>query len=189
MIPEWTPKGVLPPYDPAAPRSRKRSPYRASLTDFVLRYATSAARKTILRGFLSFRQALHAAGLEGGFQWIDGSFLENIEVIEGRDPNDVDVVTFYHLPEGQTQVDLYSHAPVLFDHDHNKAAYAVDAYFRDFGGSTFEPLMNDSVYWYSLWSHRRNEQWKGYLQIDLSPADDQVAQVKLDEVAHQGGQP
>jgi len=180
MIPDWTPQGVLPPYDPDAPRARKRSPYHASLADFLVRYATSPARKTILRGFLSFRGALHGAGLMHGFQWIDGSFLENIEVIERRDPNDLDVVTFYHLPEGQTQQALYGSVPLLFDHGHNKEAYSVDAYFRCFSGSVPELLMNDSVYWYSLWSHRRNEQWKGYLQIDLADADGQAAQVNLD---------
>ncbi|WP_414651656.1 DUF6932 family protein [Hafnia paralvei] len=33
-------------------------------------------------------------GLAEGFQWVDGSFTENIELIERRTPNDVDVVTF-----------------------------------------------------------------------------------------------
>ncbi|WP_426763559.1 DUF6932 family protein [Hafnia paralvei] len=33
-------------------------------------------------------------GLAEGFQWVDGSFTENVELIERRTPNDVDVVIF-----------------------------------------------------------------------------------------------
>ena len=41
---------------------------------------------------------------------------------------------------------------------------------------------------YSLWSHRRNGQWKGYLQIDLSPIDDTVAEANLSKMLNKGGQ-
>lgn len=30
-----------------------------------------------------------------GFQWLDSSFLENIEAAESRPPRDLDVLTFY----------------------------------------------------------------------------------------------
>lgn len=43
-----------------------------------------------------------------------------------------------------------------------------------------------SAYWYSLWSHRRNGQWKGYLQIDLLPTDDATASAELREVTGEG---
>jgi hypothetical protein len=56
---------------------------------------TTPARLTILDGFLQFRQRLRAAGLAVGFQWLNGSFLQDVERFEGRDPGDLDVVTFY----------------------------------------------------------------------------------------------
>ena len=95
-IPDWNAQGVLPPINPASPTSFDRSPYQISLTDLVLRYATSAARETILGGFLRFRAALHAAGLIQGFQWIDGSFLEHIELIEERS------ASFWKFPHKRT---------------------------------------------------------------------------------------
>jgi hypothetical protein len=124
MIPEWTSLGVLPPISATA---FERSPYRTSLTDLILRYATSVARNGILQGLLSFREALHAVGLSSGFQWVDGSFVENIELIENRDPHDVDVVTFFHMPDEQTQEALYSLASDLFKPSSTKATYHVDA--------------------------------------------------------------
>jgi hypothetical protein len=32
--------------------------------------------------------------LNQGFQWLDGSFAEQIELLEGRPPKDIDVVSF-----------------------------------------------------------------------------------------------
>jgi len=188
-IPDWNPQGVLPPINSTNPTSADRSPYAVSITDLILHYGTTPPRQTILSGFLAFRAALHAAGLTKGFQWIDGSFLENIELIEKRDPGDVDVVTFFHLPDGQTQQDLVNAHPRLFNPTHTKADYHVDAYFVQLNGNTPEPLVEQSTYWYSLWSHRRNGQWKGYLQIHLSPTDDAVAKANLDKMSNQGGQP
>lgn len=45
-------------------------------------------------GLLDLRAELTLAGKSDGFQWVDGSFTEDVEVQQGRTPNDVDVVTF-----------------------------------------------------------------------------------------------
>ena len=42
----------------------------------------------LLQGFLNYRKKLHELGLVQGVQWLDGSFVENIEVLESRAPND-----------------------------------------------------------------------------------------------------
>jgi hypothetical protein len=65
--------------------------------DLVTRFATTPERQAIIAGLLAYRHALHATGLVRGFQWLDGSFAEHVEVIEQRPPNDIDVVTFYGL--------------------------------------------------------------------------------------------
>jgi hypothetical protein len=188
-IPQWTTQGVLSPINPVAPAQTDRSPYLVTLTDLVLRYTTSKDRIQILRGFLEFRTKLHSALLDKGFQWIDGSFLEHIEMVEGRPPRDIDVVTFFHLPNGQTQADMVNKFPRLFNPTFTKADYSVDGYFVQLNVDKPESLVAQSTYWYSLWSHRCNGQWKGYLQIDLSSADDQVAQVNLERIMNSGGQP
>lgn len=178
-IPECTAQGLLPPVNSADPTSVNRSPYKVSITDLVLRYAESPEREAILQGLLQYRSRLHAIGLISGFQWIDGSFAENVELIEGRPPQDVDVVTFYHLPEGRTQNDLLQGTPRLFCPDHTKTEYHVDAYFVHLDGYAPEPLVGHTTYWYSLWAHKRDGRWKGYLQIDLSPDEDGVASAIL----------
>jgi hypothetical protein len=187
-IPEWNHQGILPPIRVADPTSADRSPYIVSLADFVSRFGTSSKCQIILSGLLSFRADLHSAGLIAGFQWINGSFLENIEIIENRVPADVDVVTFYSIPHGKTQKDLIEAYPRLFNPVHTKVDHYVDAYFIQLNGYAPEPLVQQTTYWYSMWSHRRNGQWKGYLQIDLSPIDDSMAKANLDKIRDQGGQ-
>lgn len=99
MIPDWNISAVLPPVRPGAPgHSPDRSPYVASFSQIVERFATSAERIRILQGLLSYRAALEGRGISSGFQWLDGSFLEHKEAIQAVAPNDVDVVTFFPLP-------------------------------------------------------------------------------------------
>lgn len=185
-IPDWNPQGVLPPIDSVDPTSEERSPYAVSLTDLVVHFGTTKERQTILQGLLGFRAALHAAGLDNGFQWVDGSFLEDIEKIENRAPADMDVVTFFYLPPGQTQRSFASAHTDLFDHEDTKTRFHVDAYFVPLDDNTPAHLVERSAYWYSLWSHRRNGQWKGYLQIDLLPTDDATASAELREATGEG---
>jgi hypothetical protein len=175
VIPGWNSNGVIPPIDPTNPTSFERSPYEVSLTDLVLRFGTSLERQEVLNGFLLFRSELHKVGLTRGVQWLDGSFLENIESLESRAPNDIDVVTFYHRPNSYTQQELFKASPRLFNHDNVKEDYHVDAYLINLDDNTPEFLVSSSAYWYSVWSHRRNLLWKGYLQIDLSQTHDASA--------------
>jgi hypothetical protein len=70
------------------------------LISFVDRFSSSPERIAILHSLLQFREELYKSGITSGFQWLDGSFMENIETLESRPPNDMDVVTFYHLPIG-----------------------------------------------------------------------------------------
>lgn len=182
-IPNWNAHGVLPPNNPLDPTSAERSPYVAGLSDFVLHFGITDRRQTILVGFLDFRAALHAAGLRAGFQWVDGSSLEDIETTENRPPADMDVVTFMHLPEGETQQSFASAHPSIFDHLDTKTRFHVDAYFVPLDDNRPACLVERSAYWYSVWSHRRNGQWKGYVQIGLSATDDEEARGELKRAA------
>lgn len=192
-IPAWNAAGVLPPVDGAHPASPERSPYSVSLTDFVTRFGQTGERRQILDGFLRYRATFHAAGLTRGFHWLDGSFLERIEQIESRAPNDLDVVTFYTLPAGLTQVDLMAQAPDFFTMHGParrtlKASFHVDAYLVHLGTAP-ERLVQQSAYWYSMWAHRRTLTWKGFVQIDLDPARDAEAAAALASLVEQGAEP
>lgn len=186
----WNSQGVLHPIDPSRPTSRNRSPYKVSLNDFVLQFSTSPHRLDLLSGLLSFRSELHKIGITAGFQWLDGSFLECVESLRSCPPNDIDIVTFYIVPAGQTQQTLAASNPQLFDHDYLKNNYHVDAYFFELKGSTLGKLISETTYWYGLWSHQRNSLlWKGYLQVDLSPTDDNIALDNINRKKSRGGPP
>jgi hypothetical protein len=191
-VPPWNSLGLIPPVDGTNPTSSERSPYTISLVDFVLRFGQTPERRMVLNGFLQYRAALNSAGLNKGFQWLDGSFLENIELIEARAPNDIDVVTFFDLPVGKSQKDLQSKFPELFPATRLamqglKSKFKVDAYIQDLGAAPVS-LVNRSLYWYSMWSHRRDQVWKGYVQINLAPFEDAAAHEQLKNLEKHGGQ-
>lgn len=160
------------------------SPFHTTLSHLVERFAISPARKEILAGYLQHRSALLALGLTG-LQWIDGSFLEDIESLEGRDPGDIDVVTFTvrpaHLQTDQVAWDgLLQNNQHLFVAKSAKAQFKTDSYFVDItSGPGF--VIQQTAYWFGLFSHRRvSRLWKGILQVWLdSQQDDASAQALL----------
>lgn len=179
-VPAWGNAGVLPPIRPnASGGSLDRSPYTVDLVTVVDRFATTPERMAILDGLLRFRTELHRIGITSGFQWLDGSFLEQIETLEGRAPKDIDVVTFLDLPTGQDQRSLGQHHGSLFDPAHTKTTYRVDAYFAVLGQPTDQWQIRNVTYWYSMWSHRRDGLWKGFVQVDLDPTQDSPARALL----------
>ncbi len=182
-IPEWNTKGLLPPINPVQPTGAERSPYSVSLLDVVMRFATSAERRRVLLGLLEFRAALHQIGLADGFQWLDGSFMEQVEKLENRAPRDVDVVTFINVPD---DFDLSEDDLAVFDHDVVKEQFLVDSYLVELNLLPADNLVRKSAYWYSMWSHRRNQDWKGYLQVDLNPIHDKEARSYLERVENTG---
>ncbi|NYE26539.1 DUF6932 family protein [Pigmentiphaga litoralis] len=180
MIPAWNTEGVLPPVRPGvAGHHPDRSPYKASLDAFVDAMGTSETRLHIIKGLLAFRRAIHETGIQTGFQWLDGSFTENVETLESRDPRDVDVVTFFHVPEGETQASLVAKCPRLFDHAYVKHTYKVDSYWDVLGLPIREQSVRQICYWYSMWSHRRTGTWKGFVQVDLDASQDPFATQQL----------
>jgi hypothetical protein len=178
-IPAWNTEGVIPPIPVGDPFSRIRSPYVVPLDEVMVRFGMTSERRMLLTGLLRYRSALHAVGLIQGFQWLDGSFLEDVERMASRQPNDIDVVTFYHLPPGATQASIAQRIGGLFPQSSAdlraiKQAFHVDAYGQCLDVQA-ERIVGSSTYWYSMWSHRRNGVWKGYVQVDLAPAEDAAA--------------
>jgi hypothetical protein len=175
-FPFWNSMGILPPIKPEMlGNSMERSPYQITLSDFFNYFTLSQERVKILEGFLVFRAELHKLGITHGFQWLNGSFLENIELLEGRSPRDLDVVTFYQPPAGETQQSLTQKNESIFSPVYLKSTFAIDGYFFMLGHHVPAEEIKKITYWYSMWSHRRNGLWKGFVQIDLDLSHDTEA--------------
>lgn len=139
----------------------------------------TAERRTILEKFLDFRDRLRAEGLTNGFQWIDGSFLEDVEMRDGRPPKDLDVVTVYWGYDLPFQVRLVNNFPEVANPTLSKLNYFIDHYPFDAG---FSPVftLEQTRYWILLFSHNRFGVWKGMLKIDLNtPVEDAAARQEL----------
>jgi hypothetical protein len=175
-IPDWSIAGVLPPFigsSPAMPDSM--APFPATMVQIVEKFGKSPERIQILLGLLDFRQALDKAGLVQGFQWLDGSFFEDVEKLESRSPNDIDIITIFRRPAScfndneweifvQANRDLF--LPIM-----NKKSFRCDTYWIDLNIPS-ESIVEQTKYWYGLFSHRRNGLWKGMLKIPLSVGSD-----------------
>ncbi len=81
-------------------------------------------------------------------------------------------MTYFDLPPGQSESDLVTQNPALFDHDHVKVTYKVDHYPNVLGKAIDAYQIRQLSYWYSMWSHRRDGLWKGFIQVSLDPAED-----------------
>ena len=179
-IPPFSSDGLLPPYLGGSPGEQEglMSPYKVSLTELVVHFATSPERIDILRGFLQYRADLRSFGFATGFQWIDGSFVERIDAI--RAPRDVDLVTFFERPATMVDDAVFEEALRgslhLFSKPLAKARYMCDVHFVDLGQRATH-VVAQTRYWFGLFSHRRSTfQWKGMLEVQLGTlADDQDA--------------
>lgn len=158
------------------------SPYQATMTEVVRRFATSPERVAIIEGLLAYREKLTSLGIVDGFQWIDGSFVENVEVLRGRAPADVDVVTFArrpsHVADDAAWVVFFKSNLDVFVPAQAKAQFSCDAYFVDLNKKP-EIVVDDTRYWFGLFSHQRTSAlWKGMVAIPLS-SDDQAAKLLI----------
>ncbi|WP_236730522.1 DUF6932 family protein [Pseudomonas amygdali] len=174
LIPFWTNQGLLPPIDEQDPTSPNRAPYPTDVLQVTERFSTSIERCLVLEGFLAHRAEIHKIGISGGIQWLNGSFMENIELLEGRPPNDMDVMTFADISPGAQASLTQDDVRVLTDNLWIKANYKVDFYLALLSDHP-EALIELAAYWYSMWAHRRSQQWKGFLSVSLDPTYDQQA--------------
>jgi hypothetical protein len=154
------------------------SPYRSSVLDVLQVFSFTEARKSILRGWLLHRKALRAIGFGGGFQWIDGSFVE-----KDKEPKDIDTMTFLRRPQhARTLPELgrfWQANLLVLGRAQVKAAFHVDFLPLDLDGDD-EILVDLTRYYLSLFSHRREDLvWKGMIQVPLDSVgeDDQALQL------------
>jgi hypothetical protein len=172
---------ILPPFTGSGPVvPSARSPYRVSMEEVVARFASSKQRQDILKGLLSYRRKLRHLQLGAEFQWLAGSFVEN----PGREPRDIDVVTFYKLTLDQIK-DLrndqqrWQDLQGLADAQSTKMTFLCDAYLVNMS-SPSATLVSQVHYWYGLFSHQRGSlAWKGMLEVQVESADDDMQAEEL----------
>ena len=172
QIPDFTISGVLPPFIGASPtHPAGMSPYPTTLTRIATKMCGSSERKDIFRGLIAYRQQLANLGMSDGFQWLSGSFMEDIENLETRPPNDIDVVTFFHRPMVATDDVAWKAFVTMnaqqWDRGLVKSMFKCDVFFVDLN-TVPSNIVNLTRYWFGLFSHRRGGLWKGLLQIPLN---------------------
>ncbi len=168
----------MPPFLGDSPTAAANtSPYECSCIEVVRQFATSVERCKLLKGWLRYRADLRKLGFDQGFQWVDGSFSEDVEMHEQRPPSDVDVVTFAQPPTGKTKQDINAILianPSLFMRNEVKLSYSCDAFLVPLDVSP-ENLVKRTTYYFQLFSHRRSDHvWKGLLHIPLESNDDKA---------------
>jgi hypothetical protein len=182
-IPDFDHNLVIPPHLGDPTKMGQLSPYPCTTVDLCQKLGKSAERRLILSGFLDFRARICATGLTNGFQWLDGSFLEDIESSERRAPRDLDVVTVYWGYDVQFQSTLQGQLPEFFSSKRSKELYKVDHYPFDAGYKT-DITVELTRYWAQLFSHNRLGVWKGMLKVQLNtPDEDALARKELERVS------
>lgn len=180
MIPSHNESGVLPPFLGATPvEPSAMAPYRVALLDLVKKFASNQERRNILAGFIGYRAELQKVGFLTGFQWVGGSFVENVETTLHRPPRDIDIITFSYRPDSYRDETNWEgfvlSRPDLFDPQESKKKYSCDAYFVDLSLGSPTYLIDQTKYWFGLFSHQRDTSlWKGMLEIPLTD-DTEVA--------------
>lgn len=180
MIPSLNLSGVLPPFISSDPTiSAEMAPYKTNLTEIVSTFANTPERVVIIQGLLNYRQMLRNAGIVDGFQWLDGSYVENCEQNRGRPPRDIDVVTFAQRPQNHADDIMWGTFVInnqgnIFNRNTIKQLYKCDAFYEDLNLPS-SAIVSRARFWFGLFSHQRSTfLWKGLLEIPLT-ADDAAA--------------
>lgn len=174
-IPSFDHNHVLPPHLGNPTDKSHLSPYLCTILELCHKFSTSPERIEILKGLVHFRQKMVTNGIIIGFQWLDGSFLENIELSEGRQPRDLDIVTFFGNLNPENQATIRVTFPEFVNPILAKAAYKLDHYAVDYSYNP-DVTVEMTRYWIQLFTHNRKSIWKGILRLSLNtPIDDQHA--------------
>lgn len=180
-IPAFNHSNVLPPHLGDPRQSSHVLPYPTNVLEVCEHFATNAKRIVILEGFLKFRAKLNLHGLNEGFQWLDGSFVEDKETDQGMEPNDLDIITFYYGRNVDFNEKLANAIPEFGNPLLAKQNFLLDHYPVDL---LYKPdaLVQQTSYWQQLFSHNRSGLWKGILRVELEYSLDQQAKQYLERL-------
>lgn len=181
-IPGFDHNNVIPPHLGNPTDRTHLSPYICTILELCHHFSTSGQRILILKNYIAFRQRMTSLGVIYGFQWLDGSFLENIERSESRHPNDLDLVTFYGGLSLADQANIRATFPEFANPVLAKNNYKLDHYPVDYSYNP-DVTVEQTRYWLQLFTHNRIGVWKGILRLPLNtPVDDQHAMDYLNSI-------
>lgn len=181
-------RGLLPPFLGADAVTPERSPYLSTMPQLVASLGTSGHRRQLIRHLIDYRALLADHGYVAGVQFVDGSFVENVEQSAGRPPVDIDVFSILRLPD-QYRVDPSAWNPgglsfwenEVANRAKNKQRFSLDTYGMILDGVGPMQIIRDLIYWYGLFSHQRDTfAWKGFVMVALDPTADQAARSALE---------
>jgi len=130
---------------------------------------------------------MYGHGYVAGIQFLDGSFVEDVERHSGREPGDIDVFSLLSIPQ------RYVQSPATWNPDGftfwageiqnqplNKSRFELDTYAVLIEDMPFVHLVKDVMYWYSLFSHQKlSFAWKGFVAVLLDQGQDADALLAL----------
>ena len=159
-----------------------RSPFVVTTLELARAYGKTKPRREILKGLIAYRARLRALGI-AGVQWLNGSFVGDVEQRENRDPGDIDVVTYFS-PQ-RPPADLLQADPDIFSTPKIKQAFSVDGYYVTLQNPW--ALLQQASYWHGMWSRSKLgsiPSMKGFLalNLDAAAADDDAAKDLLDQL-------
>ncbi len=166
LIPEYNEFNILPPRINGMDVA-----YECSIEEFVSRFCTTPERAELLKGFNAYRLHLLNGGFTDGYQWVNGSFVQDCEALRNRAPNDIDIVTFNYLPKQYQMMDVYDlnrNAAYYFG-DKMKERFHCDTHFVDL---SFKASRVDASkeYWKYEFGRTRDHDLsvsKGFIQLNL----------------------
>ena len=188
-LPSFDLRGLLPPFVGADATTPDRSPYWTTIQELAAAFGTTPHRRQLLRNLIAYRALLADDGYVSGIQFIDGSFVENVEMFARRAPSDIDVFSVLNVPAkyladplAWTSSGLPFWQLEIADRDHNKRRFNLDTYALLFEEAQAQPmkLIDNIIYWYGLFSHQRDTlAWKGFAGLSLDPIGDRAALAAL----------
>ena len=167
MIPSFDHNGVIPPYiGNPADNSNNVSPYPTTSLELCQRFATSPQRIDILKRYLAFRIEMRKFGITG-FQYLDGSFLEDIENSPfKRPPDDLDLLTFFAPVTAAQEASILANFLDFVDRASCKTNYQLDHMVVNLGSHPIY-IVEFTRYYIQLFTHNRSNVWKGMLKLDI----------------------
>lgn len=150
------------------------------MPQLVLSLGTTPHRKALLRNLLAYRSLMYGHGYAAGIQFLDGSFVEDVERHSGREPRDIDVFSLLNVPQRYMQNPATWHpdgmnfwTAEIQNQPLNKSRFGLDTYAVLVEEMSLMHLVKDVMYWYSLFSHQRTTRaWKGFVAVILDPQQD-----------------
>lgn len=182
-LPEFDQRGLLPAFVGNDATTHDRSPYFCTMSDLCASLGTTDRRRQLLKSLISYRALIGSDDYVNGVQFIDGSFVENVEMIEERPPNDIDVFSMLVPPAkyqnssaNWTTQGLPFWQSEIADNARNKARFSVDCYALMLDVQSPSAFLRQALYWYGLFSHKRKTyEWKGFVAVPLNATNDQFA--------------